>query len=715
MERTRPLVGALALAACALAATKEPRPYRLRATDIKQRVIWGAECRGPDGTALAFGGQDQDAPDGRPHTRILEGGAWKDIHEELRARNPLQKFHSRAWSLRCQAKDILAAVRRLYFEGLPAAEEAARLKADITPCLAELCAAIDDFVAGLPDNPGGEYERGQVAFARRHLEAARRLVPSLEGRVAPDHIKRLRQAQIHLALAAEAFDAEPPPRALDCGPPLRRSPNVTPQPIVYETKTGVFVLFGGDHLDYLTNDTWVFDLRQRRWFQRHPPGAPPPRANHRLEATGDGKVRLAGGYTYASNTDYCGGQYLDLDDGTWTYDVEKNIWSGGELVPPDSRLYRTGPFDPDFYLRGERPDAARFQAWLRDLPLNAWVPTNPPQRPRLNRDWGTARLDPSRDIILRWSGGHSAHGGTDVLHYHLATNRWELPFPVEFPLGQLYTNTSYPRGFNFNLRPWVTGHTYQSYDLDPPSGKMIFAGRRRHYYVYDPDRADWVSRGPKPPAMRYNGCFYDLTLVATPTGVVCWDRNGRVHRFDHRSGRWVELKLSGRKLPGACVDNSTAVYDSRRNRILLVRKRYGQKHRFDGQVYALDLESLTVRALSPEGMDQAHRIAWIDRGCYDAANDLFLLATYLKDAGGHTPTPAYDCARNRWVVLDIAYRVGERYGRTVRAFPNGHSCGMVYDPKRKLIWGTDTNGQVYVLRLDPSRANIRPLANATGR
>ena len=29
-------------------AQETPRPYRLHSVDLKQRVIWGAECRQPD-------------------------------------------------------------------------------------------------------------------------------------------------------------------------------------------------------------------------------------------------------------------------------------------------------------------------------------------------------------------------------------------------------------------------------------------------------------------------------------------------------------------------------------------------------------------------------------------------------------------------------------------------------------------------------------------
>ena len=360
------------------------------------------------------------------------------------------------------------------------------------------------------------------------------------------------------------------------------------------------------------------------------------------------------------------------------------------------------------YLSGPKPNAAQFEAWLDKVPVNEWVPTDPPQRPRLNRDWGTARIDRSRDIILRWSGGHSAHGGTDVLHYHFSTNRWELPFPVEFPLGQLYSNTSYPNGFNFNLRPWMTGHTYQNYAYDPPSKKMIKAGRPRHYYIYDPDVGDWIGRGKKPAAMRYNSCFYTLTLTATPNGAVCWDKNGRVHRFDQAGGKWIELGVTGDKLPGAYVDNSTIAYDSKRHRVLIINTTgYGKP--FDGQIWSLDLKTNTARALSPEGRQHADRLANVDKCCYDVEHDLLLMGTYLKDAGDHTPTPAYDCRSNRWVTLDVGYSTGERSGRTTRAFPHRRSDALMFDTRRNLIWGTDTNSQVYVLRLNLERVEMKPL------
>lgn len=554
-----------------------------------------------------------------------------------------------------------------------------------------------------------KYEAVQAERAAQLLRSARRKSPQFDTNISAEDLKALHRAQIEVEIAAEMLDAEPAPRAMHCGTPrIEGSSPPAAQAIVYDSQSKLYMLFGGDHLDYLTNDTWVFDPARRKWLHRQPREAPSPRANHRLESLGDGRIRMIGGYTYTSNTDYVGGQYVNLNDGEWIYNLQTDAWTGGALVAADSRTYRIGPFHPDFYLDGPKPNAAEFEQRLAKLPINEWITTDPPFRPRLNRDWGTARIDPDRDLMLRWSGGHSAHGGTDVPHFHFTTNRWELPFPVEFPLGQLYSNTSYPNGFNFNLRPWMTGHTYQNYAYDPPSRKMVKAGRPNHYYVYDPDVADWIGRGEKPAAMKYDSCFYTLTLAATPQGAVCWDKNGKVHRFDFAGSQWIELPLTGDTLPGAYVDNSSIVYDSRRDRVLILNT-LGYQKPYDGQVWALDLKTNVVSALSPQGMQHAERFANIDRSVYDAENDLMLLGTYLKDSGGHTPTPAYDCNDNRWVVLDLHYATGMRSGNATRAFPHARSDALMFDPRRKLIWGTDTNSQVYSLRLDVKRANKRPL------
>jgi hypothetical protein len=648
----RPLATLAILCAAIAPQQEKPRSYRLPSTDLKLRVIWGSICEVPDGPSLAFGGQDQKGDDGNPHTRIKIEGEWTSIHAELEAASPLQLLHHTCRSLRRVHAYAAARERFEFFEGRPATGETIDLK----PLRADLAGA-----SGLP-----EYEQDHV---RRALE-------------------RVKPNMIDLERATELLDVEPPPRALS--------------PIVYDRTSKLFVLFGGDHLDYLTNDTWVFDPEKRRWFQRHPKQAPAPRANHALKAV-DGRVTLTGGYTYTSSTDYVGGQYRDHGDGEWIYDVAKNEWTGaGKPSEPEQRVYRTGRLHPDFYRQGPKPDAAAFKMWLDGVPANTWTATKPPQLPALNRDWGTAVLDPDRNLILRWSGGHSAHGGSDVLQYHLATNRWELTMPVEFPLGQLYTNTEYPDGWNFNHRPWITGHTYQSYGYDPNQKRMLFTGRRDHCYVWNPDLGDWEGRMVKPKGMTYGDCFYTLTITSTPGGLVCWTQEGKLFRY--KEWKWLELPLKGGKLAGSVVDNSTIVHDSKRDRLLFARKSYGDQSQYDGVLQVVDLKSGEVSAVAPDGKEKAGGISYLCQLRYDSTNDLVLGGCTLPpDGDGLRRTPAYDCAGNRWVSLQIG---GDdpsgKKGRNV-------SLGLMYDAARKLFWAVDTNSNVYVLRLDVATADLRPL------
>ncbi len=703
--KTSPIAALVFLAFATASASRaaepaKPHPYRLPSVNIKEPVIWGSTCEAPDGTALSFGGEDRASDDGLAHTRLRVDGKWIDLRDTF-ANDPRQKTRDRTWALREQQKDLLAKARTFYFTGLSKRQIAdssipSKLAEHEEPISLTVSKLFSEAAAyGGTDLASTSPTVSPLAGFTAELERVKEIYESdvrLGGGFSPELLARMRAAQIFLERAADAVAAEPPARALS--------------PIVYEPNSKLFVLFGGDHCDYLTNDTWVFDPAARKWSLRHPTSAPPPRANHTWKATGDGKLTLLGGYTYFSNTDYMGGQYIDLADGDWIYDVADNKWTGsGKSVPSNIRTYRTGPFLPEFFFDAKvpPPDAAEFQAWLAALPANVWTRTNPPRLPQVNRDWGTAVLDPSRDLILRFSGGHCAHGGSDVLQFHLATNRWELCYPVEFPLGQLYDNTEYPGGWNFNHRPWVSGHTYQNYGVDPLSQKMIFLGHSPWGYIYDPDRGDWTTRFKLPRAMDYSGSFYTLTTTATPHGFVCWTQPGDIFRFDLQPPQWQQLKLTGEPLPGAEVDSSTVVYDSRRDRLLFVRKLYGND-RFQGEVYTLDMKTLQVGHLAPAGKEHAGDIPYLCQLRYDAANDLLLVGGTLPPGpDGLRRTPAYDCAANRWISL--ALRGDDPSGPTGRNV----SLGLMYDAQRHLFWAVDTHSNVFVLRLDVASADVKEL------
>ncbi|MFW6107576.1 MAG: hypothetical protein ACOC70_00115 [bacterium] len=703
------IVGALllaGLAGTAGAAAKREKPKYVKApgANLKQPVIWGAECVSPDGFGLRFGGHEQAADDGRPHTRIKKDGKWIKIEERLEKGRPRLGANEDIRAARDRVKNAMAVARRIFFEG-GAADEQAEAAAD----------------GALPDV---KKAAAQLTEERKELKAflaTARLTPTLHDRLTKA-LAGLGDAGTQVADGAAALEEGPTAAAIDAlwkaqvaaekaADQLAAEPGARAlAPMVWEPKHKVFVLFGGDHLDFLRNDLWTFDPEKMRWELRTPSAAPPPRANHKIEATGGGKIQVTGGYTYFNDIWYMGPPYRLLDDGVWTYDLATNKWTnsaGYKGVAPDSRTYRGKLFHPLTYVEGPKPDAAATAKTLDALPANQWVVMDPPLRPKMNRDWGSACIDTARDVMLRWSGGHSAHGGSDVIIYHFATNRWELPFPVELPLGQTYSNTSYPRGFNFNRRPWVSGHTYKNFGYDPTNEIMLFCGHNPWCYIFDPGLADWAGRVRKPRGMSYRGSFYTLILATTSDTVYAW--GGRwghaigMHKWLPENRAWEKVETKGARLPGPVVDHSGMTYDSKRHRLLLFPKKYG------GTIWALDCKTNKLSAIKPAGEAAELKTItfWRELVYLPDADIVAVIGATLPPADGAKlrRTLAYDCAGNRWLALNWPGPNPAGKGRNV-------SQGAVYDPKRKLIWATGAQSQVWVLRPDVETAEKVELGKA---
>jgi hypothetical protein len=658
------------------------RAFKVPSVGLRQRLNWGSQLEVPGGPSLAFGGHHGDAPDGRPHTRVREGAAWKRIDADLRKANQLQKYHDRVRTLRDLLKHMLARARHIYLEGRSGAEEQAFLAEKVHPGLKKCAADLAALVKELEGLTGlGEYEAGQVKFALSRLAKVAPAAGVITGRVEPVRLKALREAQIGLELAAEAFGAEPPPRVMS--------------PLVYDRKTRLFLVFGGDHFDYLTNDLWVFDPAKKRWFQRHPKVAPEPRGGHKIEAGGDGRLSVRGGYTYSNQTGRGSSQYVHVGGGAWVYDIGANAWNGrggaGKTFPAHARVYRRGPYLPEHFTEGPRPDAAANEKKLAALPANTWVRMNPPRKWVRNRDWGTVALDAGRDMIYVYNGGHSAYTATDVAHYHISTDRWEQPVPTEEPLGAIGGSGSSVPGVSFNLRPWITNHTWNCYEHHPGLEKMVLAGRGgsdRYTYLYDPDRGDWASRHPIKSGMSNDRMYVNL-LWAPDRGMLSWTRNG-LWMLDEKSLDWRKLKHSGR-LVSPQVDASGLIYDSKRKRVLFFRKGWGKPYTGGGAV--LDLKSMKVSGLAATGggsdalrlVGKFNRSWFVREVIYHPGSDMVIF--YSNLLGGYMP--ALDVARNRWVGLKIP-----------GAGP-GINVGMVYDARRDLVWAVDNHANVKALRLDP--------------
>lgn len=111
-------------------------------------------------------------------------------------------------------------------------------------------------------------------------------------------------------------------------------------PLVFDPTNKVFVLFGGDHQDYLMNDTWILDLDKKTWQRVQPKLCPSPRAGHALlYLPGCGKIALYEGYVQSTSTDYGAMPYSPITPAQlWLYDGKANRWDlAGTWAPPEKK------------------------------------------------------------------------------------------------------------------------------------------------------------------------------------------------------------------------------------------------------------------------------------------------------------------------------------------------------------------------------------------
>ena len=211
-------------------------------------------------------------------------------------------------------------------------------------------------------------------------------------------------------------------------------------------------------------------------------------------------------------------------------------------------------------------------------------------------------------------------------------------------------------------------HARQTGALRPKDAGKLF--------TYDPSAGDWDANlatpfGPNEFDIR----CYQTKCVATPKGLVAWTASGEgLWRVKAAGMTWEKLPIRGKVEPPGW-DTEGLEYDSRRDRLLMFSGK-------EGGVTSCDLNSGEVRRLQPAGSRAG-------RGRRHAGNGV--PARLRRRARGARPLGSgdpprwllYDCAANAW--LGVSLLGADPLGK--ERFNN--SLGLMYDPKRKLVWAMD--------------------------
>ena len=358
--------------------------------------------------------------------------------------------------------------------------------------------------------------------------------------------------------------------------------------------------------------------------------------------------------------------------------------------PPNQRRVREEYFRADYCEVAEGPKRLD----LATIPANQWVPFPRPARVPASgcrqRDWGTVVWDSDRDQVLLWGGGHCVRSSSVVLHFSPAANRFAEGYDADEPY--CYNGFCGP-GSSLLNRQWIDCHAYNLYAYDPKCRLLVTA----RGFLYDPARMDWVRAEPFRPPFAYS--WGSVAIETSAHGAVAWAQKTHSDEFNlwlfDREQGWTDLKPQG-KLHACYCDSAGMVYDSKRDRMLLGwGGGYGK--RGDGTITAFDFKTKAVEKITPENLELG-RTSGTREMVYVPEADLVLFGSEGYGVGdpktGKRLTRVYDCAKNRYVLLDggaVAY---------------GHSAGWMYDSQRRCAYVVTYRGECWAMRIDPATLSL---------
>jgi hypothetical protein len=571
-----------------------------------------------------------------------------------------------------------------------------------------------------------------------------------------DALRRARQVQRQLEDVAEAQYPVP------CA---RRN-----SPLAFDEKHRVFVLFGGDHEDYLISDTWVLDLAKKAWRRSKADKVPSPRAGHALcGLPKSGTVALYEGYVQSRSTDYGAVPYVPLDPcQLWLYDVQADRWDLAASWPLPAKEDRSTPAPLGFFdgyanewfcpppLAADQDDLLVLAAhpcgpwyWRWKRPAETWVLGV--DRTRADAA-GREKLGVAANQRL-YRGGPFVAGFCEVPDEpkptgldRLPENRWvRLPDPPRNPCRgcrQRDWGTSVWDSDREQVLLWGGGHCVRSASTvahySPASGRIVEGFDADEPYGangsggFDSSlwNRPWVS------AHNYNHYAYDPKCKLLVSG--------RGYLYDPERMDW--LRMEPLPLPFEFAWHHTCVETSPHGAVAWAQKKGSDRFGlwlFDRQRGWVDLEP---KGALFEPYCDAHGMVYDSRrdrmllggvgGGYEKLSSGELLAFDFKTRRLETVVPEnseFSRTHNAremvyvehadWVLIGELFPSGEketgtRYTRVYDCgrnkmllldagnVPFGHSTGWMYDAQRKLVYVFTYQGECWAMKIEPATAAL---------
>jgi N-acetylneuraminic acid mutarotase len=208
----------------------------------------------------------------------------------------------------------------------------------------------------------------------------------------------------------------------DLGHGVNAPPERSGQAVVYDSRSEKVILFGGGR-ETLLNDTWAYDPSVNTWTELDPAGdVPSPRSGHSMVYDSrSGRLLLFGG---------CDGNRVFGD--TWGYDPSANAW--GKLEPtgesPPGRVQHSMVYDlrssKVILFGGMTTEGAGDDTWAYDPTANTWTELHPAGNSPPPRSGHSMVYDSRSDRVILFGGWNSGSPGVlnDTWAYEAAANTW---------------------------------------------------------------------------------------------------------------------------------------------------------------------------------------------------------------------------------------------------------------------------------------------------